>query len=159
MASSAWSSTALFVAYDEGGGFFEHVAPDILENVPATLPDAGVAVGPAFRVPLFVVSPYAPVNKVFKEAMDHTSILQFIERTFSTKRNPITLSTIAPARRDLADLTKAFDFKQAPSSPTLPTPAQLFPYAKQEILTLNLTRTLADCSINAPSWLASLLGV
>jgi hypothetical protein len=26
-------------------------------------------------------------------------------------------------------------------------------------LTLNLTRTLADCSINAPSWLASLLGV
>jgi len=159
MASSAWSSTALFVTYDEGGGFFEHVPPHILENVPAHLPDGGFAVGPAFRTPLFVVSPWAPANTVFKGRLDHTSILQFIERTFSTARNPLKLSTIAPARRALADLSEAFDFTQERESPVLPTAAELYSSAKQSILTLNLERTVADCSINVPSWLPQLLGV
>jgi phospholipase C len=62
MASSAWESTALFVTYDEGGGFLETVPPYILEYVPTGLPDADMAVGPAFRVPLFMVSPYARPN-------------------------------------------------------------------------------------------------
>jgi phospholipase C len=159
MASSAWESTALFVTYDEGGGFFEHVPPKILEYVPASLPDGKLAVGPAFRVPLTIVSPWAPANTVFKEAIDHTSILQFIERTFSTKSAPVRLSTIAPARRKLADLTAAFDFNQAPNVPSLPTPVQLYPYAKQTVLTLNLERTVASCSTSIPSWLPSLLGV
>jgi phospholipase C len=159
MASSAWESTALFVTYDEGGGFFEHVPPKILEYVPAGLPSAGLAVGPAFRVPLIIVSPWAPANTVFKDALDHTSILQFIERTFSTTANPVRLSTIAPGRRKLADLTAAFDFNQAPNVPSLPTPAQLYPYAKQTILTLNAERTVASCSTSLPSWLPQLLGV
>ena len=115
--------------------------------------------GPAFRVPLIVVSPWAPANSVFKGTLDHTSILQFIERTFSTPARPITLSTIDSRRRGLADLTKAFDFRQQPNNSLLPAAAQLFPSANQTILTLNLQRTLADCSINAPSWLAPLLGV
>jgi phospholipase C len=159
MASSAWSSTALFVTYDEGGGFFEHVPPHILENVPAHLPDGGNAVGPAFRTPLFVVSPWAPANTVFKGRLDHTSILQFIERTFSTVHTPIKLSTIAPARRALADLSEAFDFAQKRDTPVLPTAAELYSSAKQSILTLNLERTVADCSINIPSWLPQLLGL
>jgi phospholipase C len=159
MASSAWSSTALFVTYDEGGGFFDHVPPTILEHVPARLPDSGFAVGPAFRTPLFVVSPWAPPNSVFKGRLDHTSILQFIERTFSTARTPIKLSTIAPARRELANLTEAFDFTQEFNNPKLPTANQLYASAKQTILTLNLKRTIAGCSINVPSWLPPLLGV
>jgi len=159
MASSAWSSTALFVTYDEGGGYFEHVPPRILEYVPAGLPDAGAAVGPAFRVALFIVSPWAPANTVFKGTLDHTSILQFIERTFSTATRPITLSTIAPERRDLADLTRAFNFSQEPNIPSLPTPAQLYQSAQQTVLLLNLERTAADCSTNIPSWLLPLLGV
>jgi phospholipase C len=159
MASSAWSSTALFVTYDEGGGFFEHVPPTILESVPAALPDAGMAVGPAFRVPLTIVSPWAPANTVFKGTLDHTSILQFIERTFSTATTPLTLSTIAPARRGLSDLTQAFDFTQQPNVPSLPTPAQLYPYAQQTILMLNAARTVASCSTGLPSWLPQLLGV
>jgi phospholipase C len=160
MASSAWESTALFVTYDEGGGFFEHVPPSILEYVPPALPDAGLAVGPAFRVPLIIVSPWAPANTVCKEVLDHTSILQFIERTFSTPSRPIQLPTIAPERRKkLADLTTAFNFKQSPNAPSLPTPAQLYPYAQQTILTLNAERTAASCSTSIPSWLPSLLGV
>jgi phospholipase C len=159
MASSAWESTALFVTYDEGGGFFDHVPPAILEYVPAGLPNGGLAVGPAFRVPLTIVSPWVPANTVFSEVLDHTSILQFIERTFSTAAQPIQLSTIAPGRRKLADLTAAFNFNQPPNVPSLPTPAQLYPYAQQTILMLNLGRTLASCSTSIPSWLPSLLGV
>jgi phospholipase C len=159
MASSAWESTALFLTYDEGGGFFEHVAPEILEYVPAGLPDAGSAVGPAFRVPLIAVSPWVRPGTVFKQTIDHTSILQFIERTFSTKARPVKLSTIDAARRELDDLTGIFDFTQAPIAPTLPTPQQLWPLADKTLLTLNLTRTLASCSLTAPEWLSSVLGV
>jgi phospholipase C len=159
MASSAWDSTALFLTYDEGGGFFDHVPPPILEYVPAQLPDAGMAVGPAFRVPLIAVSPWARPGSVFKGTIDHTSILQFIERTFSTNAQPVQLPTIAPSRRELDDLTGIFDFTQAPISPSLPTPAQLWPLADQTLLTLNLPRTVASCSLTAPSWLESLLGI
>ncbi|MBV8977600.1 MAG: alkaline phosphatase family protein [Alphaproteobacteria bacterium] len=158
MASSAWDSSVLFLTYDEGGGYFEHVAPTILENVPATLPDAGQAVGPAFRVPLFIVSPWARAGTVYKPASDHTSILQFIERAFSTKSNPVFLPTIAPARRDLYSLVHAFDFSQTPLMPALPTAKQLIAQANLDVLTLNADRTVADCSTTWPSWLLPLLG-
>ena len=159
MASSAWESTALFLTYDEGGGFFDHVPPKILEYVPAGLPDAGLAVGPAFRVPLIAVSPWVRPGTVFKGTIDHTSILQFIERTFSTSAQPLHLSTIDPARRELDDLAAIFDFKQAPIAPALPTVEQLWPQANQTFLTLNLQRTLASCASTAPQWLDSVLGV
>jgi phospholipase C len=154
MASSAWSSTALFVTYDEAGGYFDHVPPDILEVVPAGLPQAGTAVGPGFRVPLTIVSPWAPPNTVFKGVMDHTSILQFIERNFSTSATPITLPTIAAARRELADLTAAFDFSQAPNTPTtLPTAEELYAAASKTILDGD------SCTTDIPSWLPLLFGI
>ncbi|MBV9993211.1 MAG: hypothetical protein JOZ72_18205 [Alphaproteobacteria bacterium] len=158
-ASSAWESSVLFLTYDEGGGFFDHVAPGVLEHVPAGLPLAGTAVGPGFRVPLFVVSPWARPGHVFKGIVDHTSILQFVERTFSTRKNPVHLPTIDPARRELFSLAHAFDFGQAMNSPSLPTAKDLFPKARQEILTLNLDHTLAGCSTTLPDWVAPLLGV
>lgn len=159
MASSAWDSTALFLTYDEGGGFFETVAPTILENVPAGLPEAGSAVGPGFRVPLFLVSPYAKAGTVYKKTMDHTSILQFVEHTFSTRSKPVMLPTIAPFRRNLASLAHAFDFTQVPISPTLPTPQELYGLAKNELLLLNLGGTVASCATAVPDWLPPLLGV
>jgi phospholipase C len=159
MASSAWDSTALFVTYDEGGGFFETVPPTILEDVPQTLPDPGFAVGPGFRVPLFIVSPYSRTGTVFKPVIDHTSILQFVERTFSTKAKPVYLPTISPGRRGLHKLQDAFDFTQTPVAPSLPTPAQLYAQAKNEVLVLNADGTVASCSTTAPKWLPQLLGV
>lgn len=155
MASSAWSSTALFVTYDEGGGFFDHVPPMILESVPAGLPNTELAIGPGFRVPMTIVSPYAPPNTVYKGVVDHTSILQFIERTFSTAATPVNLPTIAAARRELDDLTLAFDFTQALNTPTtLPTAVQLYDQVKATILTVG-----DGCSIAIPSWVPTLLGV
>ncbi|MBV8538523.1 MAG: hypothetical protein JO128_23190, partial [Alphaproteobacteria bacterium] len=157
MGSSAWESTVLFLAYDEGGGFFEHVPPQILEDVPVGLPEAGTAVGPGFRVPLFVVSPWARPGYVYKHLADHTSILQFIERTFSAGGRRVHLPTISADRREQPDLTQALDFTQAPIRPALPSPQQLFATANQTILTLNGTRTVASCATGVPSWLPPLL--
>ena len=159
MDSSAWESTALFLTYDEGGGFFEHVPPNILEWVPEGLPDAGAAIGPAFRVPLFVVSPWAPANTIFNGVVDHTSVLQFIEQTFTTGNTTVHLPAIAKHRRRLDGLVEAFDFSQAPNSPQLPLAKHLFLQAKQLVLALNADHTVADCSTTLPSWLLPLLGV
>src|SRR6202050_576881 len=70
MSSSAWSSTALFVTYDEGGGYFDHVPPSILELVPAALPDAGGGVGPGVPVSMTIVSPRARPHTGFKGVLD-----------------------------------------------------------------------------------------
>jgi phospholipase C len=159
MASSAWDSTALFLTYDEGGGFFEHVPPVILEHVPANLPDAGSAVGPAFRVPMIIVSPWVPPGTVFKPVIDHTSVLQIIESNFSTASAPVFLPTIDSNRRRLNHLSSAFNFKQKPILPHLPSVQKLFYQADDLILTLNAQRTIADCSTTLPTWLPQLLGV
>jgi phospholipase C len=120
MESSAWKSTVLFLTYDEGGGFFEHVPPRILEYVPTTLPDGDAAVGPAFRVPLIIVSPWVRPGTVFKGTLDHTSILQFVEHTFSTGRTPLELPTINATRRTLPDLRGGFNFTREMPQPELP---------------------------------------
>jgi len=159
MESTAWESTALFVTYDEGGGYFDHVPPSILEYVPSKLPKAHTAVGPAFRVPLIIVSPWAKAGTVFKGRTDHTSILQFIEHTFSTQGNPVRLPTISLGRRLLADLRGAFDFAQPPQRPSLPTPEQLFGLANETVLTLDVHRTAVECTTTLPRWLPPLLGV
>lgn len=69
--SAAWASTAIFVTYDEGGGFFDHIAPPQLD-----------AYGPGIRVPLLVVSPFAKPDYVDTTFSDHSSVLKFIEYVF-----------------------------------------------------------------------------
>jgi phospholipase C len=69
MSSPTWSSTVLVITYDEWGGFFEHVVPPVLPDNPPLfvasdnksydLTQAG------FRVPLFVVSPFASTTRRF----------------------------------------------------------------------------------------------
>lgn len=68
MQSSYWNSSAIFITYDEGGGYYEHVAPPIVD---------GVQLG--FRVPLFIISPYAKENYVSQTVMNHASSLAFID--------------------------------------------------------------------------------
>jgi phospholipase C len=155
MESTAWESSVLFLTYDEGGGYFDHVPPEILEVVPRGRL-AGEAVGPAFRVPLIVVSPWARPGFVLTEPADHTSILRFIERTF---RLPPTLE-IHPARRaSLSDLTPAFDFTQEPRRPLLPAPEDLFKLADETVITTDVHRGVVECSTTIPRWLPPLLGL
>ena len=71
MSSSSWTNSALFLTYDEGGGFFDHVAPPQFD-----------AYGLGIRVPMLVISPYAKRGYMSDQLYEHSSILKFIERRF-----------------------------------------------------------------------------
>lgn len=68
MHSPEWNSTAIFINYDEGGGYYDNVAPPSI---------TGHQLG--FRVPFIVISPYAKENYVSNTVLSHTSILAFID--------------------------------------------------------------------------------
>ena len=68
MESSYWSSTAIMITYDEGGGYYDQVAPPVI---------GGEQLG--FRVPFILISPYAKEGYVSHTVMSHTSILGFID--------------------------------------------------------------------------------
>lgn len=74
--SPLWPRLVVFLTYDEGGGFFDHVAPP-----PACAPDERHREldRRGGRVPLLVISPWARPHQVSHVARDHTSILRFIE--------------------------------------------------------------------------------
>ena len=87
-ASPQWPRSALFLTYDEHGGFFDHVPPP-----PACKPDdiapileSGDEPGEfdryGIRVPMALVSPFARRHFVSHTAYDHTSVLRFIETRF-----------------------------------------------------------------------------
>jgi phospholipase C len=122
MASQNWSTSALFLTYDEHGGFYDHVAPPpapVPDNIPPNL-NPGETPGAfdryGFRVPVVVVSPYAKPHYVSHVVDDHTSILRFIELRFGLP---------ALTNRDVnADpMLDMFDF----STPHFATPPPLAP--------------------------------
>jgi phospholipase C len=88
MASPNWSTSAMFLTYDEHGGFYDHVAPPAAptpDNIPPILqPGDTVAAFDRYgvRVPVAVISPYAKPHFVSHDVHDHTSILRFIEYRF-----------------------------------------------------------------------------
>jgi phospholipase C len=111
MDSPLWSKTALFITYDEHGGFYDHVPPPQAvppDNIPPDLKLSSSGTFPAnfdrygFRVPLIVVSPWGQPRYVSHKVADHTSILAFLERKWNLP--PLT-------RRDAAawDLSDMFD--------------------------------------------------
>jgi len=86
MASSSWPTSAMFITYDETGGLFDHVPPPAACAPDATPPAQHGELGGfdhyGFRVPVFVVSPYAKAHFVSHTVHSHTSILRFIETRF-----------------------------------------------------------------------------
>jgi phospholipase C len=68
------ASTLVLVTYDEGGGYFDHVAP----------PPANTLDGKPYgtRVPLLAVGPFVKTNSVSHVVMEHSSIVKFIEWNF-----------------------------------------------------------------------------
>jgi phospholipase C len=111
MHSPAWEHSALFITYDEHGGFYDHVPPPRAikpDSTPPRLkPDdpPGAFDRYGFRVPLIAVSPYARANYVSRVVQDHTSILRFIEGTWN-----IGAMTFRDA--NAADMTDYFDFRR-----------------------------------------------
>src|SRR5437660_2584176 len=83
---AVWAKSALFITYDENGGFFDHVPPptapagtpgEYLTASPLPSEASGVAgpIGLGFRVPMLVVSPFSRGGLVCHDTFDHTSML------------------------------------------------------------------------------------
>ncbi len=77
MQSSAWSSTAVILTWDEAGGWYDHVAPPMV-GVGA----AGTTRQLGLRVPALLVSPYSRAGSIVSGQLDTTSILRFIEQNW-----------------------------------------------------------------------------
>jgi phospholipase C len=109
--SPAWEHSALFVTYDEHGGFYDHVPPPRAIKPDSTPPRLRPDDPPGsydrygFRVPLIAVSPFARANYVSRVVQDHTSILRFIERTWN-------IGAITFRDANAADMTDYFDFRR-----------------------------------------------
>jgi phospholipase C len=127
-----WAKTALFITWDENGGWFDHVAPPTPPPgtkgeylTVSTLPDAAGGVrgpiGLGFRVPCLVVSPFSRGGLVCSDTFDHTSLLRFLETRFGAEVPNLS----AWRRKHTGDLTSAFNFAAKPNSkrPSLPQPA------------------------------------
>jgi phospholipase C len=112
MESPAWEKTALFLTYDEHGGYYDHVPPPRAlkpDNTPPLLkpgdtPGAFDRYG--FRVPMVVVSPYARPGYVSNVVQDHTSLLKFIERKWN-------IGALTFRDANAHDMTDYFNFKKA----------------------------------------------
>ena len=125
--SSNFARGALFINYDEWGGFFDHVVPPLL---PATADNDSAAgfnqVG--IRVPGVIVSPYVGRHNVSHLPFDHTSILAMIEYRFGlaplTARDAAAKTDpLAIGANDLANIGLAFDFNSPRFDiPDLPDP-------------------------------------
>jgi phospholipase C len=102
--SSYWSNTAIFISWDDWGGWYDHVPPSqVIDN--GTSWGSGYVYG--FRVPLLVVSPYAKAAYISHVNHDFGSILKFIEENFG-------LSSLGYADAYADDLSDCFNFNQQP---------------------------------------------
>ncbi len=115
MKAPTWHRTALFLTYDEHGGYYDHVPP------PRAIPPDQIApihspgeppLSPGgfgrygFRVPTVVVSPWARANYVSRRTQDHTSITAFVERKWN-----LPAMTFRDANAD--PMTDYFNFRHA----------------------------------------------
>ena len=96
-----WKDTAVFLTWDDWGGFYDHVPPQQID-----------VYGLGFRVPLLVISPYAKPGFIDHSRTEFSSVLKFIETDFG-------LPALTARDQNSPDLTDAFDFQQTPLA--LPT--------------------------------------
>jgi phospholipase C len=94
-----WGSTAIFIVWDDFGGFYDHVPPPNVDFY-----------GLGMRVPFLIISPYAKPAFVDQTTYEFSSVLRFIEETFNLP---------SLGRRDATanDLMNAFNFTQQPLAP------------------------------------------
>ena len=87
MAGPGWKNTLLIWAFDEHGGYYDHVVPPAAVAPDDIAPDASVAYTGfrqyGFRVPCAIVSPYARQNYVSHQVFDHTSICALVEHKWN----------------------------------------------------------------------------
>lgn len=107
-ASKFWDSTAIFISWDDWGGWYDHVVPPQVD-----------AMGLGFRVPLIVVSPYAKHGYVSHQTHEFSGFLKYTEEVFGVG---------SLGQRDVAadDFADCFDYTQTPQ-PYVPIPVTFKP--------------------------------
>ena len=127
MNSDYWSSVAIFVSWDDWGGFYDHVSPPVVD-----------VYGLGLRVPLIVISPYAKSGYISHKQGEYSSLALFVEKNWglpSLGQRDSLAST--------SDLMDFFDFSQTPQSPYLqgqiaaPTMLQVGRRGSVELGTIN----------------------
>jgi len=114
MKSPDWSSTAIFLAWDDWGGFYDHVTPPVVD-----------AQGYGLRVPGLVISPYAKQGYIDPQTLSFDAYLKFIEDDFlhgqridpRTDGRPDRRPDVRESTPILGDLRYDFDFAQPPRPP------------------------------------------
>ncbi len=96
-----WNSSAIFITWDDFGGFYDHVAPPKVDNF---------GFGP--RVPLLIISPFAKQGFVSHTQYEFSSLLKFAETRFG-------LAPLTDRDRLANDMLDSFDFTQAPRPPAI----------------------------------------
>jgi phospholipase C len=116
MRSPDWDSTAIFLAWDDFGGFYDHVKPPAVD-----------AQGYGFRVPGLVISPYAKKGFVDHQILSFDAYLKFIEDDFlhgqrinpRTDGRPDPRPDVRENEKILGNLESDFDFDQKPRPPII----------------------------------------
>jgi phospholipase C len=116
MQGPEWNSTVIFLAWDDWGGFYDHVAPPSVDEN-----------GYGLRVPGLVISPYARKGYIDHQTLSFDAYLKFVEDLFlggqrldpSTDGRPDPRPTVRENAAILGDLLNDFDFSQAPLPPLI----------------------------------------
>jgi phospholipase C len=116
MRSPDWSSTAIFLAWDDWGGFYDHVIPPAVDQN-----------GYGLRVPALVISPYARHGYIDHQVLSSDAYLKFIEDDFldgarldpKTDGRPDRRPDVREDARILGNMTQDFNFSQKPRPPVL----------------------------------------
>jgi phospholipase C len=115
-----WDETAIFLTWDDWGGFYDHLEPPRVDRN-----------GYGIRVPGLLISPWARPGMIDSQILSFDAYLKLIEDLFlsSERLNPRTLSrpdsrpTVREEVPILGDLLREFDFGQEPLAPLVLDPA------------------------------------
>jgi phospholipase C len=119
MNSPCWDSSAIFVTWDDWGGFYDHVVPPRVDEN-----------GYGLRVPGLLISPYAKKGYIDRQILSFDAYLKFIEDIFINEQRIDPKTDGRPDRRPtvrenvpmLGDLAQDFDFNQPPRQPLILDP-------------------------------------
>jgi phospholipase C len=116
MQSPDWSSTAIFLTWDDWGGFYDHVDPPTVDQN-----------GYGLRVPGLVISPYARAGYIDHQTLSFDAYVKFIEDDFlggqrldpRTDGRPDPRTDVREGQPILGNLATDFNFDQPPRSPVV----------------------------------------
>jgi phospholipase C len=119
MRSPEWETSAVFIVWDDWGGFYDHVRPPRVDEN-----------GYGIRVPSLLISPYAKTGFIDHQTLSFDAYLKLIEDRFldgqrldpRTDGRPDERPTVREDVDVLGDLTEDFDFTQEPRPPMILDP-------------------------------------